>query len=147
MVPAPNMPVLSRPLAGGRGAIGPIVDDVIGGGTGSQSTTVSLARELLGLALREVLHAVTDIAGPQTEADASAIELWLQTDFLVIAIRFHGAPLPRWLLANWDRGTEPEVLAPPTEAGSGWLLVRDVFDSVSLDWAGSEQILLLEKRV
>ena len=147
MVPAPNMPVLSCPLAGGRGAIGHIVDDMLGGGAGHRSAPVSLTRELLGLALNEVLHTVIDIAGPQTEADASAIELWLQADFLVIAVRFRGTPLPRWLLANWDRTAEPELVSPPAEAGSGRVLVRDVFDSVALDWAGSEQLLFLEKRV
>ena len=146
MVPGPNARVLSRRLAGGRDAIARIVEDVLGGEEDGVSSPASLSREPLSLALSEVLYSVTDIAGPQTEADASAIELWLQKDFLVIAVRFRGTPLPRWLLTNWDRGAEPAILAPRSEVGWGWLLVRDVFDSVWLDWAGSEQILLLEKR-
>lgn len=145
---APSQPTLIRPLAGGRDAISRIVDDVLAGTDGHRVfAPAPLAKELLTLALSEILHTITDVAGPQTDADASSIELWLDQHLLIITIRFRGARLPDWLLVNWDRGQEPEILAPRTEFGWGWLLVREALDSVSLDWMGSEQILILEKRL
>ena len=50
-------------------------------------------------------------------------------------------------LMNWDRGQEPSVLAPSSDIGWGWLLVREALDSVSHTWNGSQQILFLERRI
>ena len=145
---ASSGPTLSRPLSGGRDAISHIVDDVLGGTVIDQTfAPAPLSRELLTLAMKEILHTVTDVAGPQTDADASSVELWLDQHLLIITVRFRGARLPDWLLVNWDRGQEPAILAPRTEFGWGWLLVREALDAVSLDWVDSEQILILEKRL
>jgi len=86
-------------------------------------------------------------AGEQTEADASAVELWADATLVIVCVRFRGAPLPDWLLANWDRAHEPAVLAPGTDSGWGWLLVREALDAVSHAWRGREQLLFLEKRL
>ena len=141
----PTGPMLIRPLAGGRDDISRIVDAVLDAGTGF--SPAPLTREMLALALHEILHTITDVAGPQTPADASAVELWVDQHLLIITIRFRGARLPDWLLVNWDRGQEPAILAPRTEYGWGWLLVREALDAVSMDWSESEQILILEKRL
>ncbi|MEM7188115.1 MAG: hypothetical protein AAF439_00765, partial [Pseudomonadota bacterium] len=103
--------------------------------------------EILGLALNEVLHTIGEICGEQTGPDESSIELWLEQTLLIVCVKFRGAPLPDWLLANWDRAQEPAVLAPNAELGWGWLLVREALDAVSHGWRGSEQLLFLEKRI
>lgn len=145
---APEGPTLTRPLAGGREVISQIVEDVLSGPEAERAfSPAPLTRELLTLALSEILHTITDVVGPQTEADASSIELWLDQHLMIVTVRFRGARLPDWLLVNWDRGQEPAILAPRTEFGWGWLLVREALDAVSLDWHGSEQILILEKRL
>ncbi len=147
MEPAPASPVMTHRFCGGREAIAKIVDDFLSKEPQAPFGQAPLTRELLALALSEVLYTVTDIAGPQTDADASSIELWISEHLLAITVRFRGAPVPRWLLTNWDRGCDPEILAPRTEYGWGWLLVREAFDAVSLDWSQSEQVLILEKRL
>lgn len=148
MGPAAGAPVMTRAFSGGPEAIRRIVDAFLWGEEhGLPLVPAGLTRELLALALSEVLHTITDIAGPQTDADSSSVDLWLERHLMAITVSFRGAPLPRWLLTNWDRGQQPEILAPRTEVGWGWLLVREAFDSVWLDWAGSEQILTLEKRI
>ena len=145
---APFRPTLSRPLRGGHAALSRIVEEVIAGtGAAQEFSPAPLTRELLSLALTEILETIVEVAGPQTEADASSIELWLDRHLLIITIRFRGAPLPDWLLANWDRCREPEFLAPRTDFGWGWLLVREALDTVALDWRGSEQVLILERRI
>lgn len=140
--------MLIRPLAGGRAAIARIVQDVLAGTDAEQNfVPATLTRELLALALTEILNTITDVAGPQTEADASSIELWLDRHLLIITIRFRGTPLPDWLLANWDKGQQPTVLPPRADYGWGWLAIREALDAVSLDWQGSEQVLILERRL
>lgn len=142
-------PVLSCRLIGGAASIPVIVDEVLSSdslnGLPAQPTPETL--EVLSLALMEVLHTVTEIAGKQTEADAAAVELWIEPTLVIICVRFRGGPLPDWLIQNWDRAQEPAVLAPSTECGWGWLLVREALDAVSHGWRGSEQLLFLEKRV
>lgn len=143
-----SAPMLIRPLTGGHATVSRIVEDVLAEpGFQLGASPVRLARELLMLALNEILHTIIEVVGPQTDADASSIALWLDRHLLIITIRFRGAPLPDWLLVNWDRGREPAVLAPRTEFGWGWLLVREALDAVSLEWQGSEQVLILEKRL
>ena len=137
MVTAPEAPIMTRRFAGGREAIARIVEDVLSKDPQAPFGEAPLTRELLSLALSEVLYTVTDIAGPQSEGDASSIDLWISEHLLAIAVRFRGARVPTWLLTNWDRGREPKILAPRTEYGWGWLLVREAFDAVSLDWLGS----------
>lgn len=142
-------PVLSCRFAGGQVAIPTVVEELVNAralnaaGLGDTPETL----EILGLALNEILHTITEIAGEQTDADASVIELWIERTLLIVCVRFRGAPLPPWLLANWDRAQEPAVLAPRTECGWGWLLVREALDAVSHGWQGSEQLLFLEKRL
>ena len=140
-------PHLTRVFTGGRDGISRIVDAVLSDGHGESLFPAPVTQELLALALSEVLYTITDIAGAQSEADASSVELWLERHLLIISVRFRGAPLPDWLLANWDRACEPAILAPRTDYGWGWLLVREAFEAVSRDWCGSEQILILEKRL
>ncbi|MEM7743246.1 MAG: ATP-binding protein [Pseudomonadota bacterium] len=103
--------------------------------------------DLLGLALNEILYTVVEVAGEQRERDESCIELWADTHLVVFCVKFQGAPLPDWLLANWDRAQEPAVLAPPDDSGWGWLLVREALDSVMLVQNGDTQHLFLERRV
>lgn len=141
-------PILTRRFAGGAHLIPGLVDDLL---------EVDMLRrlprppssdtiELLSLALSEVLHTITDVCGQQTDADASHIELWLEPSFAIVSVRFRGAPMPDWLLANWDRAQEPAVLAPASDSGWGWLVVREALDGVSHDWSGSAQLIFLEKR-
>lgn len=148
MDPTELAPVLSCRLAGGPTEIPRIVEDLINAdalhGVGPGRSPEML--EILGLALNEILHTVGEIAGEQTEADQSAVELWIEKTLVIICVKFRGAPLPGWLLANWDRAQEPAVLAPHTDAGWGWLLVREALDAVSHSWDGSAQLLFLEKR-
>ena len=142
-------PVMRCRLIGGAASIPVIVDDVLSPksltGTPAQPTPEML--EVLSLALMEVLHSITEISGKQTEADAAAVELWVEPTLIIICVRFRGTPLPDWLIQNWDRAQEPAVLAPSTECGWGWLLVREALDAVSHAWRGSEQLLFLEKRI
>lgn len=115
----------------------------------SERRPVTLSAEMtetVRLALTEILHSVLDHAGPGA-ADASAkITLWLDSTLLICSIRFAGAPLPGWLLANWDRSREPRHLSAPSGSGWGWLLVRDAIDCVSYERLHDCQLLFLEKR-
>ncbi len=142
-------PLLARRLTGGVRAIAGTVDDVLGqGGLSSLATGVSPEiLEILGLSLNEVLYTINEFAGEQTVGDGSSVELWAESTLLVVCVKFRGAPLPDWLLTNWDRGQEPARLAPPSDVGWGWLLVREALDSVFLTWNGSQQLLFLERRV
>lgn len=142
-------PVLSCRFLGGPGDIPGLVENLLGcgglAGLPSQPTPETL--EILGLALNEILHSITEISGRQTEGDASSVELWVEETLVILCIRFRGAPLPDWLMQNWDRAQEPAVLAPTIDCGWGWLLVREALDAVSHGWRGSEQLLFLEKRI
>lgn len=142
-------PVLSCRLVGGPSAISSIVDDVLSpqGLAGIPTGPTPEMLEILGLALNEVLHSITEISGRQTEGDAASVDLWVEKTLVIICVRFRGAPMPGWLLTNWDRAQEPATLAPSIECGWGWLLVREALDSVSHCWRGSEQLLFLEKRI
>lgn len=142
-------PVLSCQFIGGPGEIPGLVDNLLGvdGLSGLPSLPTPETLEILGLALNEVLHSITDIAGRQTAGDASSVELWVEQTLVILCVRFRGAPLPDWLLQNWDRAQEPAVLAPSIDCGWGWLLVREALDAVSHGWRGSEQLLFLEKRI
>ena len=141
-------PALACRLIGGPRSMSAVVDEVLRSpamrnSVGARSPE---AIDLLGLALNEVLYSVHEFAGEQTEADGSCVELWAEATVMIVTVKFRGAALPSWLLANWDRGREPAMLAPPHEAGWGWLLVREALDSVSHVWADSQQILFLERR-
>lgn len=142
-------PVLSCRFIGGPGEIPNLVDSLLGssGLSGMPNLPTPETLEILGLALNEVLHSITDIAGRQTDGDASSVELWVEETLVILCVRFRGAPLPDWLLQNWDRAQEPAVLAPSIDCGWGWLLVREALDAVSHGWRGSEQLLFLEKRI
>lgn len=142
-------PVLECRLTGGTKVLPGIVDDLLGvaGSTGDGPFPTPETLEILGLALIEVLHTVTDLAGEQTEEDEAGLELWIERNLIIVCLRFSGKPLPDWLLSNWDRAREPAVLAPSTETGWGWLLVREALDSVTLSYAEGQQILFLEKRL
>jgi hypothetical protein len=142
-------PVLACSLSGGVKSIAGTVDSVLGdGGLSSLNNSVSPeVQELMGLALNEVLYTVNEFAGEQTDGDGSSIELWVETTLLVVCVKFRGGPLPKWLLSNWDRGQEPQRLAPPSDVGWGWLLVREALDNVSHEWSGSQQLLYLERRL
>ncbi|MEM7056113.1 MAG: hypothetical protein AAF557_00865 [Pseudomonadota bacterium] len=142
-------PVLSCRFVGGAGDIPKLVEDLLGAGglAGLPSLPTPETLEILGLALNEVLHSITEISGRQTVGDASSVELWVEETLVILCVRFRGAPLPDWLLQNWDRAQEPAVLAPSIDCGWGWLLVREALDAVSHGWRGSEQLLFLEKRV
>ncbi|MEM6662576.1 MAG: hypothetical protein AAF666_10415 [Pseudomonadota bacterium] len=142
-------PVFCGRLTGGGSAIPDVVDDLIRSeplAHGHSGITPEML-EIFGLALNEVLHTISEVAGEQTVADDSSIELWVERTLVIVCVKFRGAPLPNWLLANWDRAQEPAVLAPNTETGWGWLLVREALDAVSHGWRGSEQLLYLEKRI
>lgn len=142
-------PILACRLVGGARAIPGIVDDLLGaeGLSRSPAGATPETLEILGLALNEVLHSINEFAGEQSIADDASIELWIGDRLVVICAKFHGNPLPAWLLTNWDRGQEPAVLAPSSDAGWGWLLVREALDNVSLSWRGSQQLLFLDRRV
>lgn len=142
-------PVLLCRFAGGPGDIPSIVDNLLGldGLASLPAVPTPETLEILGLALNEVLHSITEIAGPQNEGDASSVELWIEETLVILCVRFRGAPLPDWLLQNWDRAQEPAVLAPSIDCGWGWLLVREALDAVNHGWRGSEQLLFLEKRI
>ena len=142
-------PVLCCKFIGGPSTIPGLVDDLLGidGLAGLPSLPTPETLEILGLALNEVLHSITEMAGRQTEGDAASVELWIEETLVILCVRFRGAPLPGWLVQNWDRAQEPAVLAPSVDCGWGWLLVREALDSVSHGWHGSEQLLFLEKRV
>lgn len=146
---AETSPIVACRLIGGARAIPSIVDDLIGFDklteTSGKSTPETL--EILGLAMNEVLHSINEFAGEQTVADDASVELWTGDTLIVFCAKFHGNPLPDWLTKNWDRAQEPAVLAPSTDAGWGWLLVREALDSVSHIWRGSQQVLFLEKRI
>ena len=103
--------------------------------------------EILEIALEEVLDGVTRHAGPQAEADGSAVDLWVEPCLIVLCIRFRGAPLPGWLVDNWDRGSPPGRLTGERRGWQGWLSVREAFDSVCHGWRGSEQQIFLERRL
>ena len=142
-------PVFFCRLTSGGMAIPEVVDDLINADVFS-SRHLSVTPEVLevfGLALNEILHTISEIAGEQTEADEASIELWVEKTLMIVCVKFRGAPLPNWLLANWNRAQEPAVLAPNTETGWGWLLVREALDAVNHGWRGSEQLLFLEKRI
>ncbi|MEM9140235.1 MAG: hypothetical protein AAGB15_10445, partial [Pseudomonadota bacterium] len=107
-------PVLSCRLIGGPAAIPSIVDDLLSthGLAGLRSAPTPETLEILGLALNEVLHSITEIAGPQNEGDAATVELWIESTLVIICVRFRGTALPTWLVTNWDRAQEPATLAP-----------------------------------
>lgn len=142
-------PVLSRRFVGGTPLVPGIVDDVLDEGMRKfeKRSANHDNLELLGLALNEVLHTVTEVCGQQTDADNSYIDLWRERTFVIVCVRFRGAALPDWLIANWDRSQEPAMLAPTIDSGWGWLVVREALDAVSHQWSGSEQMLFLEKRM
>ena len=141
-------PVLSCRLKGGPSAISDTVEQVLAMTRLREAfATQPDVLETIGLSLNEVLHSIHEFSGEQTEADDSAVELWLERTLMIICVRFRGKPLPNWLICNWDRAQEPAVLAPPSDVGWGWLLVREVLDSVSHCWRDSEQILFLERRL
>ena len=142
-------PVLSCRFVGGPGDIPGLVDHLLGldGLSGLPNLPTPETLEILGLALNEVLHSIADISGRQTTGDNSSVELWVEQTLVILCVRFRGAPLPEWLLQNWDRAQEPAVLAPSIDCGWGWLLVREALDAVSHGWRGSEQLLFLEKRI
>lgn len=104
------------------------------------------ALELIRLALAEVLNSVLDISGTQAPGEG-AVELWVEPTLVVIAVRFGGPALPDWMVANWDRGEPPAMLAPPGDSGWRWLLVREAMDSVSQAAARQGNRLFLEKRL
>ena len=144
-----SAPVLSCRLLGGSRAIPEIVDDLINsdGLSALPGGATPEMLEILALALSEVLHSINEFAGQQTMADEASVELWVEDSLVIICAKFHGKPLPGWLLTNWDRGQEPAILAPSSDIGWGWLLVREALDSVSHEWCGSQQILFLERRL
>lgn len=146
---AETAPILACRLMGGARAIPAIVEDLLGahGLSSAPAGATPETLEILGLALNEVLHSINEFAGEQTLADEAAVELWVGETLVIITARFHGKALPDWLVTNWDRGQEPAILAPSTEAGWGWLLVREALDNVCHAWRGSEQILYLERRI
>lgn len=142
-------PKLECDLWGGSKSIGVIVETLVGPGGISASGLIRSPEtlELLGLALNEVLHSINEFAGEQCEDDASRVEMWVESTLCIFTVSFRGHPLPDWLLTNWDRAQDPAVLAPPTEVGWGWLLVREALDSVTHSWADGQQILFLERRL
>ena len=142
-------PVLACPLSGGNREIPRIVSNLINsdGLSGLPGGPTPEMLEILALALNEVLHSINEFAGHQTAADDASVELWVEESLVIICAKFHGKPLPDWLLTNWDRGQEPAVLAPTSDVGWGWLLVREALDNVSHVWSGSQQILFLERRI
>ena len=144
-----SAPVLSCRLLGGSREIPEIVDDLISsrGLSAVPGGATPEMLEILALALSEVLHSINEFAGQQTLADDASVELWVEESLVIICAKFHGQALPDWLLMNWDRGQEPSVLAPSSDIGWGWLLVREALDSVSHTWNGSQQILFLERRI
>lgn len=99
------------------------------------------------VALKEVLRTVLDISGPQAADDESIVEVWVEPGLLIMCVNFRGDPLPEWLLANWDRGREPAILAPVSHTGWSWLLVREALDSVLYEKSGDRQFLFLERRL
>lgn len=146
---AETSPLVVCRLLGGARAIPSIVDDLIGFEAFSEepgrNTPETL--EILGLALNEVLHSINEFVGEQTLADDASVELWTGDTIIIFCVKFHGNPLPGWLIQNWDRSQEPAILAPSTDAGWGWLLVREALDGASHLWRGSQQLLFLEKRI
>lgn len=142
-------PAMSSRLVGGPSSIPGIVDDVLGPLAWSciPAPPTRETVEALGLALMEVLHSIVETAGGQSESDGSSVDLWIEPTLIIICVRFRGLPLPDWLVTNWNRAEEPAVLAPATECGWGWLLVREALDAVSHDWHCGEQLLFLEKRI
>jgi len=142
-------PVLTCRFVGGTAEIPGIVDDLIhlGGLASAPRAPGPEALKVLGLALQEVLHTITAFCGQQTEGDASSVEIWVERTLSIVCVRFRGAALPGWLVANWDRSQDPAVLAPASDCGWGWLVVREALDAVSHEWCGSEQLLFLEKRL
>ena len=142
-------PVLACRLTGGVRSISGVIDELLGAeGLCAAAPGVSPeVSEILGLALNEILFTIHEFSGEQTEADESSVELFAESTLLVICIKFRGRSLPGWLQSNWDRGQEPARLAPPSEAGWGWLLVREALDSVTHTWSDSQQILFLERRL
>lgn len=142
-------PVMACRLSGGVRSISGIIEDLLEA-PGLRSAVSGISPEvleILGLALNEVLFTVHEFSGEQADADASSVELFADSTLLVVCVKFRGQPLPGWLLSNWDRGQEPAKLAPPTEVGWGWLLVREALDSVAHTWCDSQQILFLERRL
>lgn len=142
-------PTLACPFLSAPEAISGVITEIIGARDLSRVAALASpeARDLLGLALNEVLHTVNEFSGEQTPGDASFVELWTESRLAIVVVKFRGRALPDWILTNWDRAREPAVLAPPCDAGWGWLLVREAFDAVSHSWAGSQQLIFLERRV
>lgn len=142
-------PVMACRFAGGSRSVPAIVSSLLGaeGLSCTLDSPTPEMLEILGLALNEVLHSVTEFAGEQTIADDAKVELWAEETLVIICIKFHGRSLPHWLLQNWDRAQEPAVLAPKSDIGWGWLLVREALDSVNHAWRDSTQLLFLERRI
>ena len=146
-VPVTISPVLDAALGDARDIAG-AVRAVTGprGLAGMARRPAPKALELMTMALTEVLQTILDFSGAQ-DPDCAAVGLWVEPTLLVIAVRFAGPPLPDWLIANWDRGEPPAVLAPPGDSGWRWLVVREAFDSAGQQRARRGNLLFLEKRL
>lgn len=149
MLQQSTVPLARVPLSGAHG-IPQAVREMTGprGLARTPRPPAPKALEKVGVAVDEVLSTIVSCCGEQDPARAG-VELWVEPELAVIAVRFAGAPLPGWLLANWDRGEEPTVLTPPTDSGWGWgwPAVREAVESVSLVPVPDGQMLLLEKRL
>ena len=142
-------PALGCRIDGPRG-IAPAVDAVIGprglgglDGIGQPLTPRTL--DLVGLATLEVLHSVLERCGDR--AAGASVELWIEPQLAVLVVGYTGPALPDWLLANWDRNSEPALDDTPAGCGWGWLLVREALDGVGFSRCGARRLLLLEKRL
>lgn len=126
-----------------------IVDDIFGRIPPELSVILGLSTDadLLRIGLGEVLRTVLLQAGPQTLDDDAMVDLWIEPTLVIIGVTYRGPVMPPWLIQNWDRGREPAVFSPSESFGTGWLLVRQAFDSVHDTQCGAHRVLLLEKRL